>query len=124
MIFGVVLVIVAVYIFVNKSYYPSLPIDNLSANEVLEKLKSSDEKIAEIAAADDSIWYITRSRNKDHSAVDENIKQMMNSNGWEFRSKEGSGLFFEKEDEQLIVTTQMWTKKYVVVQVPNAYREH
>lgn len=66
-ILGIV-VIVAVFMFVNKSYYPPLPIDHLSAKEALEKLKSSDERIVEVATDDDYTWYITRSQ----SEVDEN----------------------------------------------------
>ncbi|MEQ2528460.1 hypothetical protein WMO40_17380 [Bacillaceae bacterium CLA-AA-H227] len=119
-VLGIVVVIVAVFIFVNKLYYPSLPIDNLSAKEAIKKLENSDEKIVEVATDNDSIWYITRSQ----SEVDESIKQMIGSNGWEFKEKEGSGLFFEKESERLIVTTQMWTKKYVIVQVQNKFKEH
>lgn len=122
-ILGIVVVIVAVFIFVNKSYYPSLPIDNLSAKEAIEKLKNSDEKIVEIATDDDSIWYITKTENEGVSIADENIIQMIGSKGWEFKEKDGAGLFFEKDGERLLVTTQMWTKKYVLVQVQNKFKE-
>ncbi|KAJ50639.1 hypothetical protein BD780_002674 [Clostridium tetanomorphum] len=122
-ILGIVVVIVAVFIFVNKSYYPSLPIDNLSAKEAIEKLKNSDEKIVEIATDDDSIWYITKTENEGISIADENIIQMIGSKGWEFKEKDGAGLFFEKDGERLLVTTQMWTKKYVLVQVQNKFKE-
>jgi len=122
-ILGIVVVIVAVFIFVNKSYYPSLPIDNLSAKEAIEKLKNSDEKIVEVATDDDSIWYITRTENEGISIADENIIQMIGSKGWEFKEKDGAGLFFEKDGERLLVTTQMWTKKYVLVQVQNKFKE-
>lgn len=122
-ILGIVVVIVAVFIFVNKSYYPSLPIDNLSAKETIEKLKNSDEKIVEIATDDDSIWYITKTENEGISIADENIIQMIGSKGWEFKEKDGAGLFFGKDGERLLVTTQMWTKKYVLVQVQNKFKE-
>ena len=124
MIMGVIVVSVAVFIFVNKSYYPSLPFDNVSAKEAIEKLKKSDEKIVEIATDDDSTWYITRNETKgDVLIADEIIKRMIGSKGWEFKDKMGAGLFFEKEDESLIVTTQMWTGKYVLVQVQNKFKE-
>lgn len=124
MIMGVIVVSVAVFIVMNKSYYPSLPVDNVSAKEAIEKLKKSDEKIVEIATDDDSAWYITRNETKeDVLIVDEIIKQMIGSKGWEFKDKMGAGLFFEKEDETLIVTTQMWTGKYVLVQVQNKFKE-
>lgn len=116
---GAVVVVVAVFMFVNKSYYPSLPIDNLSAKEAIEKLRNSDETIVEIATDDDYTWYMTKSR----SEVDENIKQMIGANGWEFSAKDGAGLFFEKDGERLIVTTQMWTGNYVLIQVQNKFKE-
>lgn len=118
-ILGIAALSVVLFMFVNKLYYPSLPIENLSAKEQINKLRNSDEKIVEFAKDDDYIWYITRSQ----SEIDENIKQMIGSNGWEFTEKEGSGLFFEKENEKLIVTTQMWTKKYVLIQVQNKFKE-
>lgn len=48
---------------------------------------------------------------------------MIGSKGWEFKEKDGAGLFFEKDGERLLVTTQMWTKKYVLVQVQNKFKE-
>lgn len=122
-IFGIVIAIIVVFIFVKKSYYPPHPIDNLSAKEVIGKLEGSDNKVVEIAVEDDTIWYITRTGNEGISTADENIKQMISSNGWEFKEKDGSGLFFEKDGERLIATTQMWSKKYVLVKVQSKYKK-
>lgn len=119
---GFVIAIICVFIIVNKLYYPSLPIENLSAKEAIEKLKESDSKIAEIAVEGDFIWYITSSENKGISIADENIKQMVVSNGWEFKDKDGAGLFFEKDDKSLIATTQMWTGNYVLVKIPSNFK--
>lgn len=122
-ILGIVVTIAVVFIYVNKSYYPSLPMDSLSAKEVIEKLKSSEEKMVEIATDEDSIWYITRTENEGVLIADENIKQMIGSKGWEFKGKDGAGLFFEKDGDKLLVTTQMWTKNYVLVKVQNKLME-
>lgn len=122
-ILGIALVISAVFILINKSYYPSLPIDELSAKEAISKLKESDEKIVEVATDDDSIWYITKSENKGMSLAEGNIKQMIGSKGWQFKEQDGAGLFFEKDGEKLVVTTQMWTKKYVLVQAQKKFKE-
>ncbi|MBT2663314.1 hypothetical protein [Bacillus sp. ISL-45] len=119
---GIAIVIITVFIFVNKLYYPSLPIENLSAKEAIDKLKESESKIAEIAVEGDSIWYITNSENKGISIADENIKQMIGSNGWEFKEKDGAGLFFEKDGRRLIATTQMWTGNYVLVKIPGNFK--
>jgi hypothetical protein len=119
---GIAIVIIVVFIFINKLYYPSLPIENLSAKEAIEKLKESESKIAEIALEGDSIWYITSSENKGISIADENIKQMIRSNGWEFKEKDGAGLYFEKDGRRLIATTQMWTGNYVLVKIPVIFK--
>ena len=121
-ILGIAIAIIAVFIFENKLYYPSLPIENLSAKEVIDKLKESESKIAEIAVEGDSTWYITSSENKGISSADENIKQMIGSNGWEFKEKEGAGLFFEKDGRRLIATTQMWTGNYVLIKIPDDFK--
>jgi hypothetical protein len=121
-ILGIAIVIIAVFVFVNKLYFPSLPIENLSAKEAIDKLKESESKIAEIAVEGDSIWYITRNENKGISIADDNIKQMIGSNGWEFKEKDGAGLFFEKDGRRLIATTQMWTGKYVLVKIPGNFK--
>jgi hypothetical protein len=122
LILGIAIVIIVVFIFINKLYYPSLPIENLSAKEAIEKLKESESKIAEIALEGDSIWYITSSENKGISIADENIKQMIRSNGWEFKEKDGAGLYFEKDGRRLIATTQMWTGNYVLVKIPVIFK--
>ncbi|RFB12089.1 hypothetical protein DZB84_19195 [Bacillus sp. HNG] len=120
---AIVIVILVVFIFVNKLYYPSLPINNLSAKETIEKLENSDSKVVKIAVEGDTIWYITRTDNQGVLIADENIKQMIGSKGWEFKEKDGSGLFFEKEGERLIATTQMWSKKYVLVKVQSKFKK-
>lgn len=122
-ILAIVLVIFALFIFVNKSYYPSIPIDNLTAKEAIEKLEKSDSKVVEIAEDDAAIWYITRTENEGISIPDDNIKQMIGSKGWEFKEKDGAGLFFEKEGVDLVATTQMWTKKYVLVKIQSKFKK-
>jgi hypothetical protein len=121
-ILGIAIVIITVFIFANKLYYPTLPIENLSAKEAIDKLKESESKIAEIAVEGNSIWYITSSENQGISIADENIKQMIGSNGWEFKEKDGAGLFFEKDGRRLIATTQMWTGNYVLVKIPGNFK--
>ena len=121
-ILGLFIAVIALFVFINKLHYPSLPIDDISAKEAIDILKESDSKIAEIAVEGNSIWYITSSENKGISIADENIKQMIGSNGWEFKEKDGAGLFFEKDGKKLIATTQMWTGNYVLVKIPSNFK--
>ncbi|PTQ55333.1 MAG: hypothetical protein BSOLF_2436 [Candidatus Carbobacillus altaicus] len=37
--------------------------------------------------------------------------------------KDGAGLFFEKDGEELIITTQMWTEKYVLVKIQSKFKD-
>lgn len=121
-LFGIVIVMIGLFIYVNKVYYPSLPIENLSAKEAIDKLNKSNRNIAEIAVEGDYIWFITSSENKGISIAEENIKQMLVSSGWEYKEKDGAGLFFEKGEKKLIATTQMWTENYVLVKIPSNYK--
>lgn len=100
-----------------QSYHPPLPVDDFTAKEVIDSLENSNEAIAEIGVEGGATWYITKSENN----VDEEIKKMMVAQGWVFKEKDGAGLFFEKEGQLLITSTQMWSKKYVLIKVPNEY---
>lgn len=53
--------IVAMFIFVNKLYYPKSPIAQLSAKGILEKLDDSKEDVVMLATEKERTWYITRS---------------------------------------------------------------
>lgn len=116
-ILGIIVACIVLYVFVNKLYYPALPIDGVSAKEAIDQLNESNSKVAKLAVEKQTIWYITSSENQGILIADENIKQLLASNGWEFKEKDGGGLFFEKGEERLIVSTKMWTKKYVLFKV-------
>lgn len=112
-IIGILIICAIAYTIFNKSYYPALPIENMSKKEVLQTVQQSDEKVVKLTKENDSTWYIIQEKN-----ADETIKKLVEKNGWEFIQKDGAGLFFENKDEKLIVTTQKWTKDFVLVQSP------
>ncbi|MBP2000210.1 hypothetical protein J2Z69_001229 [Paenibacillus shirakamiensis] len=45
------------------------------------------------------------------------LKQRMQSQGWHYVQHEGNGYFFEKKQQQTIVTTTIWNHNYVLYQV-------
>ncbi len=45
------------------------------------------------------------------------LKERMSSEGWSYVQQEGSNYFFEKGNEETIVTIQQWNHKYVIYQV-------
>ncbi|WP_155591045.1 hypothetical protein [Lysinibacillus cavernae] len=107
-----------IFIYSNKLYYPSLPIDSISPKEAIQTINASNHDLVELSKDRNATWYITKFSVVGIQQVDDNIKQLIGNNGWEYIEKEGSGLFFEKNGERLIVTTEMWTKQYVLVKVP------
>ena len=110
---------IVVFMYVNKTFYPPLPIENVSAKEVLKKLHTSNEQIIEIAIDEQATWYMTKNSEGGIKTVDENVKKIIVERDWNFKEKQGAGLIFEKNSEELIITTQMWTKKYVLIRIPN-----
>ena len=118
---ALIVVLVGAFVFYNKLYYPPLPIETISKKEVIEKLNHSDQKIIKLTSEKGKEWYIVNERNQ--SNVDEIIKEMMNEKDWVFKEKEGSGLFFEKQGEDLIITTEKWTSNYSLVDIPMKFDE-
>ncbi|WP_010199735.1 hypothetical protein [Bacillus sp. m3-13] len=116
-IIAVILVIVA---YNTRFYYATLPIESVNKKEVLQSINESPEPIEKIANEDGYDWFITRT---DQGEYRKTLKAMIGDHGWNYKTQDGSGYFFEKGDEKLIVTTQMWTGEYVIVQVPEGWQE-
>lgn len=113
-----IILISGVYVYANKLYYPQSPIKDLTAKEILDRLKGSNSDLVQLSEQNDLTWYIIKKDNSGIQSTDEKIKDFLLARGWSFTAKEGSGLFFEKSSERLIVSTQMWTSQYVLVQIP------
>ena len=112
--------IAGLYIFINKLYYPALPIDTISKKEIIKKLNNSEEEIIPLTTENGKQWFIVNIRKQQN--VDVIIIDMLQNYGWIFKAKEGSGLFFEKQNTKLIVTTQKWTGNYSLVDIPLNYK--
>lgn len=46
------------------------------------------------------------------------IKEYMKKKGWEFKEQMGSGLIFDKNGEQTVISTRQYTKNYFIWSVP------
>ena len=118
-IFVLVIVATGASIFTSRSYYPPLPIESVSKKEAIEKGNSRNADLVKLTDENGYAWYILNKQNT--SEADEIIKEMVNPHGWTFIQKEGSGLFFEKKDASLIVSTQQWTGNWLLVKIPAAF---
>ncbi|MBT2689717.1 hypothetical protein J7I93_16135 [Bacillus sp. ISL-47] len=103
------------YVFYSKVYYPELPIESITKREAVAKGEKSVYKMTKIAEENSHVWYMAQM--KQGKAYDL-MKEKMAKNGWSFIEQNGAGFFFEKREKTLIVTSQMWTGKYVLFSVP------
>ena len=118
-----IILIVGCYVYVYQFFYPDHPIESLSTKEILTALNNSNEDIVELVEEKDIVWFIAKNNgNNGIKDVNEKIKNMIYKKGWSFQEVIGSGLIFEKEGEKLIVTTQMWSSSYVLIQIPANYQ--
>ena len=94
-----IVVIAGAYIFINKLYYPALPIDTISKKEVLDRLHHSDEKTVFLTIENGKEWFIIDERNQVNNA--EIITDMLQNYGWAYIEQMGSGFFFEKKKRKI-----------------------
>ncbi|OXS72652.1 hypothetical protein B1B04_15245 [Lysinibacillus sp. KCTC 33748] len=118
---GLIILLVGTFVFYNKFYLPPLPIESISKKTVIEKINDSETRMVKLRKENGKEWYVLKGENI--STADEMIKEMLDQNGWVFKEKDGRGLFFERHGENLIVTTQMWTGDYVLVDFPADFNE-
>lgn len=111
-----IFVIVFVFVFYNKLYYPPLPIENMSKKEVVEKINDSNTQMIKLTNENNKGWYLIKERNG--SIADTLIVEMMSQNDWVFKEKDGAGLFFEKNGEILIIVKKQWTGDFKLVEIP------
>ncbi|WP_284035708.1 hypothetical protein [Neobacillus sp. 114] len=102
-------------IYLKDVYYPSLPIDSVSKSEVINKVHKSDGNIVKIAEEDSYQWYISEMK---QGKAYENLKSFMEEKGWFFKEQLGSGFVFQNEQGEIIVSSEMWTRKFVIFHFP------
>ena len=111
----VLLVITFGLLFYSKVYYPALPINSVSKREVVHMVNTSNEKFTKLTEENGYEWYISN-----QVKAYEQLNQMMESKGWVFKEQLGAGFIFQRENEELIIESEMWTGKYVIFQIPKA----
>jgi len=118
-IFGFALLVAAIMIvlFISKSYYPQLPIEDVPKREVIKLLDHNKPEITKITSYDRYSWYGYKGNQLDGGKA---LIKTMQDRGLIFVEQMGSGYFFEDSlKSKVIVESQMWTGSYVLYQVPN-----
>ena len=113
LLFSVVIVLgVLIY---RDIFHPPLPIDSVSKKEVLEQVENSSGKFVKVAEENSFQWYIAE---MDDGAVYDDLKALMKDKGWNFKEQAEAGFIFESEAGEIIVSSGMWTKKYIIFHFP------
>ncbi|MEF3302164.1 hypothetical protein [Paenibacillus sp. GYB003] len=99
----------------NTSFYPTLPFDGGSKKGVVDKLEKGDGQLVELAENNGFHWFGFKGNQQAGRAA---LIKEMEYRGLKYDSYDGSGIFFFKNDEQIIVTGTIWTRDYVLYQVP------
>lgn len=115
-----ILITVMLMLFNNRYYLPPLPFDNLSKKEVYQTARDNSG-LTYLTTNRGHNWYIMRGNALDGS--NELIAQLKQQ-GYTFKEQMGAAYMFASSDESetLIVSSQMWTGKFVLFQLPEEIR--
>ena len=105
------------FVFYNKSYYPPLPIEGVTKRELLELLDNDHQGLVKVTDDEQHSWYIFEGNPRDGSDA---MIALMKEQELAFVEQMGAGYFFEDyKSNRVVVTSQMWTSKYVLFKVPS-----
>ncbi|WP_301172463.1 hypothetical protein [Brevibacillus nitrificans] len=97
--------------------YPALPFDSVSKSTVVSLLQENPNDRVKLLAVDgEYVWYGTKAS---QGLAAERLKSTLEAKGWLFLQQEGSGYFFEKDREKIVITSQMWNREFVFFKAPN-----
>lgn len=96
--------------------YPESPIASINKDSILKKLQSSSNDITYLTADNDYLYYIT---DFDNGNAVQRIIKLMENNGYLYISPEESGYNFKKHDKQIVISTEMWTDKFMIFKIPS-----
>ena len=112
---AILLIICAIIAFSTTILYPDLPFQNKTKAEVVKLASTSSLPLSKITRQGGYVWFVT---DDPQDVALQSLKDRMTKNGWEFIEQDGSGYFFEKESERVIIESQQWTDDFLLFQLP------
>jgi len=111
-----ILLIICINIaFSTTLLYPELPFQNKTKAEVAKLASTSTLPLSKITRQGGYVWFVT---DDSQDVALQSLKDRMTRNGWDFIEQDGSGYFFEKESEKVIIESKQWTNDYLLFQLP------
>ncbi|RNB84902.1 hypothetical protein [Brevibacillus panacihumi] len=115
------ILIIGVWSYFNRPsfLYPALPFSHPDKSSVVAKLKQADdEMLIPLTTADSDTRYYWLGAKSAQSGEAKSLKSLLQTRGWTFAEQEGAGYFFEKEQQRIVITAQMWSSDFVLYKVP------
>ncbi|MDR7315497.1 hypothetical protein [Brevibacillus nitrificans] len=121
--FACLLIFLAIYIFAARPPFlyhalpfHALPFHAVSKATVVSLLHENPyDRVKLLAVEGEYAWYGTKAS---QGLAAERLKSAIEAKGWLFLQQEGSGYFFEKDREKIVITSQMWSREFVFFKVP------
>lgn len=102
--------------------YPPLPFQTAEKQVVVSQLKKADDQLILLGADDDSTYIWVGARTASGLQAAETLKSILKQAGWSFHEQEGAGYFFQQGTEKIVITSQMWSRDFVLFKVPASLR--
>ncbi|WP_017380971.1 hypothetical protein [Paenisporosarcina sp. TG-14] len=112
---AILLILCVNLVLSTKVHYPELPFTNKTKLEVANLATTSNLPLSKVTQEDGYVWFVT---NDPEDVALQSLKQRMTQNGWEYVEANGSGFFFEKDEEKVMIKSQKWTNNYLLFQLP------
>lgn len=98
--------------------YPPLPFQTVEKKVVVSQLKQADNQLI-MLGPDENSQYIWGGAKTGSNAA-EQLKSILKDAGWSFHEQEGAGYFFQKGSEKIVITSQMWSRDFVLFKIPSS----
>lgn len=94
---------------------PPLPLLALTPLEAIVKMNKTNG-IVKLGTENGVSWYGSKTKQFQSKEV---LKSNLATQGWQYVTQEGAGLFFRKGDKRIVITMEMWTGYFVLYRVPS-----
>ncbi|MNW44931.1 hypothetical protein D3C74_221820 [compost metagenome] len=105
-----IIILLLIYIFI-YSQKLELPFKGISPIEAITKVEKSDGILINLGTFDSKIWYISKSN---HETTINELIMLYEKKGWSHDKNDGSGIFFQKNNNEKIITCRKWASRYLL----------
>ncbi len=82
----------------------------------ISKLEFTNSDYEQYSESDKEIRFVSENNGEFRYDV---VKELMKKKGWDYKDQMGSGLLFEKDKMTIIVETRLFSRHYILWDIPN-----